>query len=163
MNINSPSRSNTLIWIICAILALTGIGLAIHSFLNLDNANVIVEWTTASELNTVGFYLLRGKTPAGPFEQVNEELIPATSDSLTGSSYSYEDNGVTAGTTYFYMLEEIENTGNSNQHGPIVVEAHSPAKTELLIAALLIGGAIIYAIILVRDNKKQTKSQEINV
>ncbi len=160
MTTNSPSRSNTLIWIICGILFIAGIALAIHAILNLDKANVIVEWTTASELDTVGFYLLRGETPAGPFEQVNNELIPATSDSLTGSSYSYEDQGVTAGVTYFYMLEDIENTGNSNQHGPIVVEASSPAKTELLIAALLIGGALIYAIILIRDNKNQPQRPE---
>lgn len=154
------SRSNTLIWIICAILALTGLALAIHSILNLNTANVIVEWTTASELDTVGFYLLRGETEAGPFTQVNVELITATSDSLTGSSYAYEDSGVSAGKTYFYMLEEVESTGNTNQHGPIEVEANSPAITELLIAALLIGGALIYAVILIRDNKKQPLSPE---
>lgn len=142
-------------------MALAGVGLAIHGFLNLEKANVIVEWTTASELNTVGFYLLRGETSAGPFEQVNDELIPATSDSLTGSSYSYEDTGVTAGITYYYMLEEIENTGSTNQHGPIVVEANSPAKTELLIAVLMITGAAIYAIILYRDNMKQSQNSEI--
>jgi hypothetical protein len=44
----SPSRSNTLIWIICAILAVAGMGLAIHGIMNLDKANVIVEWSTAS-------------------------------------------------------------------------------------------------------------------
>ena len=161
MATETTSRSNTLIWIICGLLALAGIGLAIHGFLNLGKANVIVEWTTASELDTIGFYLLRGETPVGPFEQVNSELIPATSDSLTGNSYSYEDAGVTAGTTYFYMLEEIETTGNANQHGPIVVEASSPAKTELLIAALLIGGSFLYAVILIRDYKKQPQSPDI--
>ena len=148
------SRSNTLIWIISGLLVVAGFGLAIHGFLNLDKANVIVEWTTASELDTVGFYLLRSDTPNGPFEQVNTELIPSTSDSLTGNSYSYEDQGVNAGVTYYYMLEEIENTGSSNQHGPITVEANSPAKIELLIAALLIGGAVIYAAILLRDQKQ---------
>ncbi len=161
MTTNSPSRSNTLIWILCGILFFAGIAMAIHAILNFDQANVVVEWTTASELNTVGFYLLRGETPAGPFEQVNAELIPATSDTLTGSSYSYEDPGVTAGTTYYYILEEIENTGNSNQHGPIVVNATSPAKIELIIAALLVSGAVIYALILFRDSRKQPHIPEI--
>ena len=161
MTTNTYSHTNTLIWIICGLLVVAGLGLGIHGFLNLDKANVIVEWTTASELNTVGFYLLRGEAETGPFEQVNAELIPATSDSLTGNSYSYEDAGVTAGVTYYYMLEEIEDTGNTNQHGPIVVEASSPATTELLIAALLIGGAIIYAVILLRDNKRTAEYSEI--
>jgi len=136
-------------------MVIAGVGLAIHGFLNLSKANVIVEWTTASELDTVGFYLLRAESPEGPFEQVNGQIIPSTSDSLTGNSYSYEDQGVQSGTMYYYMLEEVENTGQSNQHGPIVVEANSPAKSELLIAAILIVGAVIYALILLREPKIQ--------
>lgn len=147
-------QTNTWIWVICGILFIAGSALAIHALLTFDRANVIVEWTTASELDTVGFNLQRGATPVGPFEQINAELIPAASDALTGSSYKYEDPQVKAGTTYFYMLEEIESTGNSNQHGPIVVEAGSPAKTELLIAGLLIIGALIYAVILWREPKQ---------
>jgi hypothetical protein len=153
---NKPTRSNTIIWIICGIMIIAGLGLAIHGILNLNKANVIVEWTTASELDTVGFYLLRAETPDGPFEQVNAGIIPSTSDSLTGNNYSYEDLGVVSGTTYYYMLEEVENTGQSNQHGPIIVEANSPARSELLIAALLIIGAVVYAVILLREPKKQT-------
>jgi hypothetical protein len=146
--------SNTLIWILCIILALSGIGIFIHAGLNFNQAEVVVEWTTASELNTVGFNLLRGETPAGPFEQVNPSLIPSSSDTLTGNSYSYEDAGVTAGKTYFYMLEEIENTGGSNQHGPIVVKASRPATMELIIGGLLVIGALIYIILLKRDQKQ---------
>jgi hypothetical protein len=150
---NTSQPSNTLLWIICAVLALAGIGVSIHATLNFNQANVIVEWTTASELNTVGFNLLRGKTPDGPFEQVNEALIPSASDTLTGSSYSYEDRGVVAGRTYFYMLEEIESSGGTNQHGPITVKASSPAKIELMIGGLLIVGAVVYGILLLRDQK----------
>ena len=78
-----------------------------------------------------------------------------TSDSLTGSSYSFEDSNVQAGVTYYYMLEEIEGTGKTNQHGPIVVKAGSPSKTELVIAGFLISGALIYALILLRQPKQE--------
>ena len=54
-----------------------------------DKAEVIVEWTTASELDTVGFNLLRAETQKGPFEQINSNLIPAGSDSLSGSNYNF--------------------------------------------------------------------------
>jgi hypothetical protein len=145
--------SNTLLWIICAVLALAGVGVSIHAALNFSQANVIVEWTTATELNTVGFNLLRGETPDGPFEQVNQTLIPSASDTLTGNSYSYEDLGVVAGKTYFYLLEEIESSGGTNQHGPITVKASSPAKIELVIGGLLIAGAVVYGILLLRDQK----------
>jgi hypothetical protein len=151
----TPPHSNTLIWIVCSILFFAGTALALHALSTFDRAEIIVEWTTASELDTVGFNLQRGETPDGPFEQVNPELIPTTSDSLTGSSYSFEDSNVQAGVTYYYMLEEIEGTGKTNQHGPIVVEAGSPSKTELLIAGLLISGALIYALILLRQPKQK--------
>ncbi len=64
------TNSNTLLWIVCFCLGFAGIGLAIHAVLNFDKAAVIVEWTTASELDTVGYNLQRGETPVGPFEQV---------------------------------------------------------------------------------------------
>ena len=155
MTAKASQTNPILIWILCLLLALAGIGILIHAGLNFNQAEVIVEWTTASELNTVGFNLLRGDTPAGPFERVNVNLIPSSSDTLTGSSYSFEDAGVTAGKTYFYMLEEIENTGGSNQHGPIVVKASRPAAIELIIGALLVLGALIYIFLLKRDQKQR--------
>lgn len=145
--------SNTLLWVICIILALAGVAVSIQAYLNFNHANVVVEWTTASELNTVGFNLLRGETSDGPFEQVNGALIPSASDTLTGNSYRFEDHGVVAGRTYFYMLEEIESSGGSNQHGPITVKASSPAIIELMIGGLLIVSAIVYSILLLRDKK----------
>ncbi len=150
------THSNMLIWVICSILFFAGITLAIHALLTINRAEVIVEWTTASELDTVGFNLQRGETPEGPFEQVNPELIPTTNDSLTGSSYNFEDSSVKAGVTYYYILEEVEGTGRTNQHGPIIVEAGSPSKTELLIAGLLVSGALIYAFILLRQPKQKS-------
>ena len=152
---NSYQSSNNLLWIICSVLALAGIGISIHALLNFNSAKVIVEWTTASELDTVGFNLLRGETSIGTFEQVNVSLIPASSDSLTGNSYQYEDLDATAGHTYFYMLEEIESSGSANQHGPITVKATSPAKIELMIGVMLMVGALIYLILLFRDSKAQ--------
>jgi hypothetical protein len=105
-------------------------------------------------LNTAGFNLLRGETSQGPFVQINTNLIPATSDSLTGSSYSYEDGNVQPGVTYYYLLEEIENTGNSNQHGPVVVKANDPSIIELLIAGIIITGTAIFAFFFGRHEKK---------
>jgi hypothetical protein len=124
-----------------------------------DNAEVIVEWTTASELDTVGFNLLRAETQNGPFEQINSNLIPAGSDSLTGSNYTFTDSNVQDGITYYYMLEENELTGETNHHGPIVVKAKNTSKLELLIGFSLVAGAIIYAIILTRDPKLEYSSQ----
>ena len=140
-------------WILFIILIVSGISLVIHAIIYFDKAEVTVEWTTASELNTVGFNLLKAETQNGPFDQINSNLIPAGSDSLTGSNYSFTDSSVQDGITYYYLLEEIELTGESSRHGPIVVTARNTSKFEFLIGFSLIAGAIIYTIILSRDRK----------
>lgn len=144
---------NRLLWVLFITLIVSGISLVIHAMIYFDNAEVIVEWTTASELDTVGFNLLRAETQNGPFEQINANLIPAGSDSLTGSNYTFTDSNVQDGITYYYMLEENELTGETSHHGPIVVKARNTSKLELLLGVGLVVGAIIYAVILTRDRK----------
>ena len=153
---------NKLLSILFIILIVSGISLVIHAMVYFDKAEVIVEWTTASELDTVGFNLLRAETQEGPFDQINANLIPAGSDSLTGSDYSFTDSSVQDETTYYYMLEEIELTGESSRHGPIVVRARNTSKLELLIGFSLIVGAIIYIIVLTRDRKLEISSKYLS-
>jgi len=144
---------NKFLWIFFIILIVSGISLVVHALFYFDKAEVIVEWTTASELDTVGFNLLRAETQEGPFEKINANLIPAGSDSLTGSNYTFTDRSVHNGITYYYMLEEIELTSETSHHGPIIVKAKNNAKLEFLIGFSLIAGAIIYIFILTRDRK----------
>ena len=73
-----------------AILTLGGV-MAVMAWRAGHQTSVVVEWTTASELDTVGFNIYRSEIRDGEFVQVNSSLIPAASDPLTGSSYDYED------------------------------------------------------------------------
>jgi hypothetical protein len=100
-------------------------------------ARVVVEWSTASEVDTAGYYLYRSEKPGGPFDRVNKNLIPASNDPLVGGSYSYEDTGVQAGKTYYYQLEDIELDGSRTIHGPIEIAATSRGRIEMLLAAVL--------------------------
>jgi len=84
---------------------------------------VQVEWTTETEMNTAGFNLYRSESPNGPFDfKVNAHLIPASSDPLTGSRYTFTDPTARPGVTYYYLLQEVETTGAVNTHGPIAVQ-----------------------------------------
>jgi hypothetical protein len=98
---------------------------------------VVVEWSTASEVDTAGYFLYRSEKPGGPFDRVNQNLIPASNDPLVGGSYSYEDSGVQAGKTYYYQLEDIELDGSKTIHGPIEIAATSRGRIEMLLAAIL--------------------------
>lgn len=103
-------------------------------------ATVLVEWSTASELDTVGFNLYRADIPQGPFVQVNHELIPASSDPLTGGEYSYRDGAVQTSRTYYYELEEVQSNGGRDRFGPISVQAESGSATRLM---LILGVVLI--------------------
>ncbi len=93
---------------------------------------IIVEWTTATEINTAGFNLYRGESEQGPFVKVNDQLIAASPDAVTGGKYRFEDAGVQAGKTYYYQLEDIEYGGASARHGPLIITAPGGVRvTEL--------------------------------
>lgn len=109
---------------------------------------VTVQWSTASELNTAGFNILRGDNVNGPFARVNAEIIPASNDSLVGGSYIFTDTNVTAGHTYYYQLEEVEFSGNTTPQGTVVVTAPYSVDPILIVAgsglALIITAALLW-------------------
>jgi len=80
---------------------------------------VEVEWITASEIDNAGFNLYHSISKEGEKSQLNEALIPAQGDELQGASYSFTDEDVTNGVTYYYWLEDVDLHGRSSMHGPV--------------------------------------------
>lgn len=100
----------------------SGVLTAILLFLAGCTGQVEVTWRTESEINTAGFNLYRGLSPTGPFDvKVNDQLIPASPDPLTGGEYRFVDRTVRPGVTYYYQLQEVETDGQVNSYGPIAV------------------------------------------
>lgn len=106
--------SNTPRWIFRGLLIIA-VGLGIWAWWVSQHASVNIEWTTASELNTVGFNVYRRESMDGPETRINSELIPASTDPLQGGSYQHIDNAVEPGLTYYYELEEVEMNGVTNR------------------------------------------------
>jgi len=125
-------------------------------------ASVIVEWSTETEVDTVGFNLYRATAPEGPFVQVNDELIPSAADPLVGGRYVYTDSAVIAGQVYYYELEDIDASGARTRHGPIVVRAQAtwPAwiwgVIGIVVAAVAAGGW--RAVLSVLERRRQSRS-----
>lgn len=105
---------------------------------------ITVEWSTASELNTAGYYLYRGLAEAGPFERITSQVIPAAGDPLTGGAYSYLDEDVRAGQVYYYQLIEVELDGNTQVQGVIPAEAARQGWLEAALAVVLLGCATFF-------------------
>jgi hypothetical protein len=110
-------------------------------------ATIVVQWETANEVNTAGFNVYRSQSAQGPYVKINSQLLPASSDPLAGSKYRYEDASVSPGQTYYYNVEDVEYSGASTKHGPLVISA--PSTLDAIYLALLIVMLTIGALILV--------------
>jgi len=108
---------------------------------------VRVEWTTETELDTAGFNVYRGASPAGPFDvKVNTELIPPATDPLVGGRYAVMDNNARAGGRYYYQLQEVERSGQVNTFGPVEATASlaPPWAPVVVIGLFCLAGGVFY-------------------
>ena len=83
-----------------------------------ENGRVTVEWETASEQNTVGFYLQRLDKETGQYIYINNKILPGLITSPQGGAYRYIDISANPNEENAYLLIEIENTGKQNTYGP---------------------------------------------
>lgn len=92
------------------------------------DGSATIEWTTSSESNTRGFYVLRSLISDGGFVRVSSE-IASLGTPLSGANYTFTDTGLTNGTTYYYRLEIVSAGGDSSFTGSISVVAGLPTLT----------------------------------
>ena len=87
---------------------------------------VRIDWKTATELDTSGFYITRSNSATGPFAQVSP-FIPHEGDTISGWTYVYTDVIPALNRTYYYFLEAVNNDQSLDPHGPIAVAAGIPS------------------------------------
>lgn len=98
----------------------TGVDLAFFMATG-SNGAVSLDWETTNENDLVGFNLWRGDDAGDADLKLNDTLIEAKNAGTPfGSSYTYSDEGLVNGTTYYYWLEAVESGGGpSSWHGPV--------------------------------------------
>ena len=86
------------------------------------DGNVVLDWETASEYNTLGFNLYQAASADGEKVKVNDSLLPSNvaPGSLEGAVYTYTAGEATTGETY-YWLEEVDISGGTTLYGPAVL------------------------------------------
>jgi len=141
--------------ILSVLLAIIIFGLVFYAWKDYNDARVVVEWNTASELDTVGFNIYRSDTPTDPGILVNVDLIPASEDSQTGRDYSYTDEDITPGRVYYYYLEDVSAQGVTNRHGPVEVKAQANGKMVwMLIITLAV--VVLFGIAVITWPRRKT-------
>ena len=89
---------------------------------NYADENVIITWTTASEIDVMGFNILRSES--NDFDDaivISGDLISAENSS-NGANYEFIDDNINFDTEYFYWVQAIFIEGNSEEFGPEVVQ-----------------------------------------
>ncbi|RMF92865.1 MAG: hypothetical protein D6734_11255, partial [Candidatus Schekmanbacteria bacterium] len=81
----------------------------------------LVKWKTSSEIDNLGFNILRSRSKDGTYEKINKKLILPKKNGVTGARYKFKDKHTKAGMTYYYKLEDIDKTTGSTLHGPVSV------------------------------------------
>jgi hypothetical protein len=98
-----------------------------------DGERVSVAWETAQEMDNLGFNLYRSTSADGPYVKLNESLIPSQSPgSVAGAAYTWVDEDVEPGVTYYYKLEDIEVSGVHTLHGPVTASIQGPTAVSVV-------------------------------
>ncbi len=94
---------------------------------------VVVEWSTVSEHDIIGFNLDRRALPGDDQKRLNPTIIPVQfPGSPNGAYYRYLDVAVDAGTSYEYMIEVVGMTGVTYTSDPLVVTVPHFAVVPLI-------------------------------
>jgi hypothetical protein len=81
---------------------------------------VLLEWTTESEQDNLGFFVLRSDALGARYERVTQTMIEGAGTTSLPTRYSFTDDVSEPG-TYYYMLQQVDTDGSSTSHGPISV------------------------------------------
>jgi hypothetical protein len=92
-----------------------------------DNGDVILNWTTASELNNQMFEIER-RSEEGQYLMIG--YVNGHGTTTETQEYSYVDNTVETG-TYFYRLKQIDFLGTYEYSDAIEVEVNGPLAFNL--------------------------------
>ena len=103
---------------------------------NVNNNDVELKWTTATELNNKGFEIQRINPPLNPrqggenFEWEVLEFVNGYGTSTEPKSYSYTDSKISAG-KYIYRLKQIDFDGSYSYSKEIEIDVTSAFQFNL--------------------------------
>ncbi|MBC8385157.1 MAG: T9SS type A sorting domain-containing protein [Candidatus Cloacimonetes bacterium] len=93
----------------------------LSSFTAFYNNIPTLRWTTQSESNSIGWNIYRSETEnmEGSF-RINSEIIPGAGTTFLSTDYTFiDEDGVEINHFYWYWLENLDETGQTNNFGPI--------------------------------------------
>ena len=95
------------------------------------DAGVILKWTTESEVDNAGFYLLRGETKSSEFKVINPTLIQGAGTTSERHTYTWIDTTAKPNTAYYYRIEDVSHSGVRKQGATVRMRGFISASGKL--------------------------------
>ena len=77
-----------------------------------QTGQVIITWSTQSELNNAGFFIKRSNQKNGEFKVINATMIAGAGTTSEKQFYTYTDTTAQPNVVYYYQIEDISLDGN---------------------------------------------------
>ena len=72
---------------------------------------VVISWTTESELDNAGFNIYRSTSPTKNFQRINAKLIRGAGTTGKRNTYQFIDKTAKPNVAYYYRIEDIDLSG----------------------------------------------------
>ena len=98
----------------------------------LTGTEVVLKWTTASELDNAGFNIYRSESLKGEFKQINAELIQGAGTTGERQQYEWKDTTAKPNVSYYYRIEDVSFSGVQEQLQTVRMRGHVSASGKEL-------------------------------
>ena len=75
------------------------------------NDEVVINWTTESELNNAGFNIYRSTSQTKDFQRINTKLIQGAGTTGERNTYQFIDETAKPNVAYYYRIEDVDLSG----------------------------------------------------
>jgi len=93
---------------------------------------VVISWTTESEIDNAGFNILRSESKDEAFMQVNNKLIAGQGTIGERTEYRYTDTTAKSNTFYYYCIEDVSHSGVREQLATVRLKGFVSASGKLI-------------------------------
>ncbi len=97
----------------------------------LEKGEIVIRWTTESELDNAGFNILRSNNKNGEYKQINTELIQGAGTTGERNTYKWIDTTAKSGIVYYYQIEDVSFAGEHNLLTTARLKGFISAKNKL--------------------------------
>ncbi len=93
---------------------------------------IVIEWTTQTETENLGFLVFRSTSPTGPKERMTKDIIQGALNAETRNDYRWEQPVEEEGVIYYFWIADVATDGSMRFYGPKRVQTVGAPKAYTL-------------------------------